>query len=304
MTLCIYYIDDHGKNQPLSRELGWTARYRFDTGSEYNPIRILEELDGAANRVQGRLSMITGILSFSVQRKRNTEGLGIAPQVMFSLSELDIRRCEQEIRAAYLEDRHIDARMIDLSPAPAKQIAHDPAVADAYANPIGIEGEPVAGPGDADDEPEIGMVSPEIARGMNAESAPEPETEMSEGDGEGEVSPVDEWIVNVAEASDEELADALKRFVELKNAQNDLRPRWGIDDLNDVCFGNPDGYEYDAKVGGKPGKKREQVGAVDWFFSAPTEVKQKRRLEILRAGCAKLEAAANPLFVIRRLGVE
>src|SRR5690606_38352721 len=67
LTLCLYIEGDDGKPEPLCRELGWNARFRFDTSSGYSPMRILAELDAAANRCDGEIHLIRGSLTFAQQ---------------------------------------------------------------------------------------------------------------------------------------------------------------------------------------------------------------------------------------------
>jgi hypothetical protein len=103
LMLSLYFIGADGKPEPLCRELGWNGRFRFDTASGYNPLRILTELDAAADRCEGSIHLIRGTLSFGMQRKRYDGGVSIVGQVMFSLSEEDIARREQEIHRQKME---------------------------------------------------------------------------------------------------------------------------------------------------------------------------------------------------------
>lgn len=103
LMLHLYIIGADGKPEPLCREVGWTARFRFDTASGYNPLRILAELDAAADRCEGKIHLIRGTLSFGMQRKRYEGGVSIVGQVMFSLSEEDIAARERELHRQKME---------------------------------------------------------------------------------------------------------------------------------------------------------------------------------------------------------
>jgi hypothetical protein len=103
LMLSLYVIGADGKAEPLCRELGWNGRFRFDTASGYNPLRILTELDAAADRCEGNIHLIRGTLSFGMQRKRYEGGVSIVGQVMFSLSEEDIAARERELHRQRME---------------------------------------------------------------------------------------------------------------------------------------------------------------------------------------------------------
>jgi hypothetical protein len=113
LTLCLYTMGENGRPEPLCRELGWKAKYRLDTSSGYNPLRILEELDAAAKRVEGRLHWITGAITFAKQRKRYEGGVATVGQIMFTLSEEDISRREQDLHRQRMES---EGRLLETAP--------------------------------------------------------------------------------------------------------------------------------------------------------------------------------------------
>jgi hypothetical protein len=117
LVLCLFADGADGKPQPLSKALGWQARFRFDTSSEYNPIRIIQELDQAAERLNGRIAGITGTLTFQLQRKRYEGGVSIVGQIMFQLSESDIRRREEQIWNRNLEYKRVEVGLLSHTPA-------------------------------------------------------------------------------------------------------------------------------------------------------------------------------------------
>ena len=91
------------------------ARFRFDTGSENNAMRVIEELDRVAPLVGGWLSGLTGTLNFSQQimirpadsgdGRGEEGGTGLVPQVSFTLNKWAINE-----RVEYLRNR--DGRRI------------------------------------------------------------------------------------------------------------------------------------------------------------------------------------------------
>ena len=109
----IYREPATGKWMPLHPTLGEQARYAFDTTSEYNPIRILGELDRAASRTGGRIANLPGTLSYHVRpvrTGRDEEGahsVGIVGQIGFMLSQSAIEARENEIWNRQIEERRL-----------------------------------------------------------------------------------------------------------------------------------------------------------------------------------------------------
>ena len=210
LSLCLYTLDANDTPQPLSKALGWQARFRFDTSSECSPPRVLAELDQAATRLNGHIAGITGALTYLIQKKRyggNGGGVGITGQVVFTLSEPDISDRERDLFQQRIQ----------------------------MSQQALIEG-PVA---------ETPNVNP-----FEQENAPckEPETVDAEIHGEPEESPFDESPLQQSPAatdlppsaldgvSDEDLADSLEAFVGDQLAAYAMYTHKGeehrIDDIN------------------------------------------------------------------------
>lgn len=108
LTLSLFVVGENGEPEPLSRSLSWSARYRLETTSEAAAMRAGEELDRAAELLDGHLHGITGVLVFARQSKRTGKvkiPVGITGQIMFMLSEPDIARREQQLHNRYVEQR-------------------------------------------------------------------------------------------------------------------------------------------------------------------------------------------------------
>ena len=106
LTLSLFVLAENGEPEPLSQSLGWSARYRLGTTSEAAAMRAGEELDRAAELLDGHLHGITGVLVFARQSRRTGKvatPVGITGQIMFMLSEPDIARREQQIHNRYIE---------------------------------------------------------------------------------------------------------------------------------------------------------------------------------------------------------
>lgn len=171
LILCLLTQID-GKPKPLDDVLGWDARFRFDTSSENNPLRILGELDAAANKLNGNIAGIPGTLVFAVQRKRTgnvNAPVGIVGQVMFSLSEVAIRQREEEMWGRKLAEHQLSAAHPTLAlnaHAPSSEITPD-------------EEEPVTVMHIDDDEPEY-ETEPEAMEPEAPSDAPSEPEEMSD----------------------------------------------------------------------------------------------------------------------------
>lgn len=110
-VLSLYHPGARGAPEPLSDAFGWQARFRFDTSSETNAIRILAALDAAADRLQGNLHAIPGVFSFMINRKRTGKEsgatVGIVGQVNFVLNEEAMSDREREMRNDRIEDHRV-----------------------------------------------------------------------------------------------------------------------------------------------------------------------------------------------------
>ncbi|GAG41820.1 unnamed protein product, partial [marine sediment metagenome] len=143
LTVCVFVvkvIDEERIPVPLSESLGISARYRIDTHSDYNAIRVQETLDGAADQLDGHIGGLTGILKFQRQSKRMPEGSKVASapvgQISLHLSPEDIRRQKANLGGWQLDGpMGAPQRMIegpeDAEPAtPALVVEPDPEPAD------------------------------------------------------------------------------------------------------------------------------------------------------------------------------
>lgn len=83
------FFEKDGREYPLSKSLGWSATFKLDTTSEYAAMNILDELNAAAERLNGRISGLTGVLFFGVQEKRHSGGasVGKVGQIRLHLDE-------------------------------------------------------------------------------------------------------------------------------------------------------------------------------------------------------------------------
>ncbi len=99
LILCLLFRDPAtNQMRPLVPELGMQAKYRFDSSSEYGAMGILDELDRAAERLNGRINGITGTISFQKKGRRTGNekfSKSIVGHVFFQLHEESIRAKEQ-----------------------------------------------------------------------------------------------------------------------------------------------------------------------------------------------------------------
>ena len=185
LVLCLYQPGPDGRPVFLSR-LGSAATFRLDTGSEPNSQRFLAELDRAAEKLDGRIQGLTGVITYHVRRKRT--GIEAAPvgevsQIELHLDELAVRQREQQLHQRYIEAHGLDRKQI---------AAPEPEVTDAV-EVAPAENEPDIEPEQAEDDP--GEVEAEIM--------PDPEDDDPE-------------TISASAASVPELMDALARFVGAK----------------------------------------------------------------------------------------
>lgn len=259
LLLCLWVEGPEDKPTALSKAYGWQARFRFDTGSENHAPRVLAELDMAAARLDGRISGLTGLLSYGIQRKRtgNPDApVGIVGQVQFSLCEAGIREREEKMFARRLEEQRVL-----LLPGPAESDATPPEHPES--------GDPFAANGvDVAEELPPGA-------GATTTDSVEPEPPGPEP-GADESGPT---VRKVADASDEELAAALSAFAR--------------EHVGDYAY-----FDYDGKHNGKPCKKTFHVPYIDWFFEGKTEAKDTLRRQHLRDTCQRLEDSPSSLFAL------
>ena len=254
LILCLWKEGTNGKPEPLSKALGWQARFRLDSTSDSLGPRVLSELDLAAERTNGSLHGITGILSLQRQRKRyrgkDGGAVSITGQIMFTLSDGDISRRQAEVRNWMLQDRATPTLQL---PAPATTeepddpFEDDGEPADAQDAPDAAGGQPVEAPPQAPPEPPAAQEAP---------PAP-PKTDL-------ETLMAQEPPVQVAER----IHDHALAIAERDGANY-------TDTLNDVCFGSPDGL-YNAKK-----KTFTRIANADEFLRGDSERQRIQRLKLL-----------------------
>jgi len=127
LVLCLFEPNEKGEPEPLSDSLGFTARFRFDTTSEYGAMGFFEALDRAADRVQGYLLRLTGTLSYSIKRRRTGDAnfsTGIVGSVLLAIDEDSICQREAEIReyGEKMRRLRIEERKALALPAPEEPI--------------------------------------------------------------------------------------------------------------------------------------------------------------------------------------
>ena len=291
LTVCLYYygqqeLDGDGAALPgarprlVSPALGYQARYRFDTSSEYCDMGILEVLDSAANRVRGRLNGITGTLTFTKRGRRTGKEQGLAKSitgfVVFQLDEHSIRAREQQIanEEGRMFDRQIEAGKAGVTlQLPPPVALHDEMVIEADATARPTVADSAADPFDA---PAV-----DAPDGMDADYQPNDVTVEAEAETAPPV-PTPKPVGRVARASDADLVLALGRYAE-RNVDNAEDPKQIAAVLNGEA----------SIVMGKP---VDVITVPGWFLRGDTEKKDTARRKLLRDICAALEASSNPAF--------
>jgi len=258
LTLCLFEPNDKGEPEPLSESLGFTARFRFDTSSEYGAMGFFQALDRAADRVQGYLLRLTGTLSFSIKRRRTGDAkfsIGIVGNVLLAIDEDSICKREAEIREHEEKMRRlrIEERRALALPEPEEPI---------------------------DEAEEVPPSPPSLVVEPDPEPKPEPKSEPKE---EPEFEPADleteadepEIELRVAQADDYTLADSLSAFAD--------------DKFSAYAWFD---YENDGTTA------RHAVPNEDWFFNQPEgSRKDLFRRAKLREICLRLEAS-EPGFAV------
>lgn len=239
LLLCLFTRGADGKPIPLSDALGWQARYRFDTSSENCGPNVVAELDKAAKRLEGRLSGITGSLSYMIQKKRYNKGVGITGQVRFALNEQDISERETMLFNRRLQ---VNGTMLLGAPetAPGQVDAHDPFESNE---------------------------STKASEVVDAEAVPP----ADEGESPFDDDPPANGPMRVADASDEDLADALAAF--------------SGDKFQEIAT-----FQHEGKT--------HSVPNINWFFEGSTPENELIHLKILREICLRLEATPDTHFAI------
>lgn len=179
LVLCLFKAGSNNKPIPLIKALGFEARFRVDTSSEFYAPRVWSELDDASDRLEGNLIGITGTLTFLQQKKRYKDGVAPTGQILFTLCEEDIAARERILKGRVLHEK----RMLMLGVEGIKE--PPPAIEEEEPhNPFTVSFEEPA--------EETGLVDTAETLG-GPELEPEPT----------------QFLIPVAEATDEELMFAL-----------------------------------------------------------------------------------------------
>ena len=179
--------EETGAPVPLNRSVGFGARYGLQSGSETCGMEILQELDAAANYLDGNIHEITGILYFGKKRKhyfgpgKQGKEVAIVPQVYMVLSPVGISQRKQENRLMLMEDRTFQSAL----PAPVKLLEENATI---------------------EDHEELEIVDADIHDGPEESPFDEAPLQPPQAAPEQHPSALD----NV---SDEDLADSLEAFV-------------------------------------------------------------------------------------------
>lgn len=129
-----FYVDKNGIEQPISRSLGWQAAAKLDTTSDYAQLAILEELDRAADFLNGNIRGLTGTLFFGVHEKRHSKG-----SVVGKVGQVRLRLDQDQIdRRASGESERISAAIVSapsrVESLPTPEPATDPLATSAPAD--------------------------------------------------------------------------------------------------------------------------------------------------------------------------
>jgi len=135
LSVCLYVKRPGQKDELLSPRLGMQGRWRWDTSSEYAEMDGLDAFDKAANRVQGRINGLTGMLVFSRKGRRTGDGAAVVGHVAIMIDEESILRRERELREA--SDRML-TRRIEATQA-GLMIEGPVQIADPFDAPIDAE---------------------------------------------------------------------------------------------------------------------------------------------------------------------
>jgi len=248
----------NGDPKPLSRALGFDARYRFETSNDTSEIQMLSVLKSAAERTEGRIGWISGTLTYVVRGRRRAPGSDMAVsmvgQVVMSLSEMDIAYKEQQTHNRFVEMANAGQGAL---PAP---VAEETAPINAEA--LVYDNAPEPDPNEPPPEEPV-----DVEAEVVAEAAPTVEAEAEEP-------------ISIRNATFDQLKTALTDYL----GQHDL-------EMREVAF-----YDHGKDYSGEP--LRIQINNWDWFNEGATDQKKLNRQEHLRDICELLEEhPERPLVV-------
>jgi len=124
LVICPFVVGENGKPEPLCSTFGWSAKFRFGTGSEVALMTLRSVLDALANRLNGWIDGIPGMLAFQTKSRITPPGSQVSRAmvggVILSIDEVSVRAREREIwaREAEQHNRAIELRKVMLLGAP------------------------------------------------------------------------------------------------------------------------------------------------------------------------------------------
>lgn len=268
VLLCLYTLDSEANRQLLAPSLGETARFRWETSSEYNSINILETLDRVAERLYApdlwpnsvSLKYLTGVLTFSVRKRVSPKGGKVkVQQVGFSIDESAIVAREEKIQAEREKqiDRQIEYHKTGFEP---KLIAAPVSTPGLTADP-----QPVERPQTMTTtvpQPQPVYEQPDYTQTDDQQADDDPFTGEPEG-------------LTIDNADPLELADALTRYLEARGTAESVSDEVI---LSTIAAFNVRGKTYHAE-------------SVDWYFAEEGKDARKHgaRMRILRDTCHRIE---------------
>lgn len=291
VNVLLYTMDEQGAIKLVSPLLGAQARYRFDSTSEYGSGEVGKQLDAAADRVEGRLNQLTGIMLFNKRARRTGNdkfSKAIVGHVTFKIDEESIRSREREIYEA--KQRLFDQRLLTVNSARAIEPPAPPSVSDAevvvmkkqYHAGVELKANPQTYAPRGDDTIQQKNEEP-IDAEIDQDSKQSDELAATLDERPDDAEP-GEQVVRVADATDDELIEALGVCVHLTARDQKLDPGVALKRLTACDF---------------DGKRHPGVRKMTYFTEGEGEVDQMRR-RFLRHVCAGLEASGTPHFDVVR----
>lgn len=195
LVVALAVRNSDGVLEPLA--MSHAARFRFETTSENNAMRIADELARAADELNGYITGIEGTLTFNMSLKVTPDSkpgqTGLTPQVAFALNKWQISRRAQ----ALTEGRRLEAgsapALLEADQAPARE-------------PLQLCFDDRSGPDDAEPIQDVEVGAADESSLLDDPTEIEPEKH--------ELAPPasDSRAIGAKDATDGEIFDALKVF--------------------------------------------------------------------------------------------
>lgn len=278
MVLWIGVRDERNRLVPLSRIEG--ARYLVTTGSERGYELIGKVMKEAADRLDGDVGGIPGMLVFAMKNRAKPHhvGGGVSPnqQLFFSLSELEISRREELRRLAISgstsESLRIEGSVVRPAPRHVALLTSEPAEIEGHGNDDGEDNDPTF----EDD-------------GID-HSAPL----LDDRDGPASTEPqdveVEEEAITIETATAADMISSLQALASTVAREEQADVRAVIKRLTAL----------EITKDGKTGKFATET--LNWFTEGKDDTEGQRRFAILKMVVAKY--MTNPRFSLRRLTKE